>query len=772
MDEKTIKVEVKFAKQFYPKYDETIEDGDFGIVSWEIINVIEGNPIPHPIFDTITTKGNMCSVNRLETYTIIAREAPNEYGMQYDLLYVGQPADLSTVQQQKIFLSKILTEKQVEELFNTFDSPITHIIDKNIKELTKVKGIGEHTAQKIIEKYENSKDYSKAYIELDSYGLTNNMVQKLVDTYMSPDIAIKKIKENPYILATEVDGIGFIRADDIALENGLEWDSIQRIKAYIQYYLKDEAEKGNSYVYANYLMYEIEDNLGGVGNENIGIAMKELVEDEIVGLEDIKNDYKRVYLVKYKELEQKVCDELLRILDGENRFEFGDWEDKIKRLELKQGWEYTKEQWKGIQLALKNQVCVITGSGGTGKTSVVSAMLEALNAKSGKYSFSQTALSGRASAKLQEVTGEEGMTIHRLLGYNPIEGFKYNKKNKLPLNLIILDEISLVGGNIFLKLIEAIQTGSKLIIIGDDGQLESIGCMNLAKDLIECGVIPVIKLTEIHRQAKKSGIITESVKIRQGEQLFDSYFEGIDTRGELQDFELNIMEDKDYIRQTMVNYFKEWYPKVKDIMNIQLLVPVKERGDCCVAMLNDDIQQIYNPPTKTKKEIEVILNKKKDKKYILREKDKVMILKNNYKTLNQMGDETPIFNGWMGTVQEIDEEMEKAVKVYFPIIDDVILVPLGELQNVQLGYASTIHKMQGSDSDVIIGGIDYSTPPFMRTKELVYTLVTRAKKHCILVAQNAALREAIDTSGVSEKNTFLKEMLRKNLSDKYKKDLQ
>lgn len=762
MDEKNIKAEVKFAKQFYPKYDENINEGDFAIISWEVIDVIEGTPQIHPIFNTITTKGDMCDFSRFDTYTIIAKESPGDYGMQYDLIYIGQPADLSTMKNQRAFLDRILTEKQVKELFNTLDNPIEHIKSHDIKSLCKVKGIKEKTAINIIQKYEDSKDLSQVYVELDGYGLSNKLIQKLVDRYGSPDLVVSKVKNNPYVLADEVDGIGFKRADEIALENGLEWNSIDRIKGFIKYSLEDKATNGNSYIFADELMYTLYDELGDVGNDNIATSMSQLIENNIVGLiEGKKGQHKKVYLTRYYNLEKRVATELTRILNGKNTFEFGDWEPKIKSIEEKQGWKHTKEQYEGIGLALKSQVCVITGKGGTGKTSVVTAMLEALEAKSGKYSFAQTALSGRASAKLQEVTGAKGQTIHRLLGYDPmIGGFTFNANNKLPYDLIILDEISLVGGQIFLSLIQAIKTGSKLVILGDEGQLESIGCMNLAKDLIESDIIPTAELTTIHRQAKKSGIITEASKIRNHEQLCDKNFKGSSIRGQLKDFELNIVSELDDTRPTMIKYFKEWYPKVNNIMDIHLLVPIKERGDCSVALLNNDVQSIYNPSTKTKKEKIVSLNKKQGKGYTIREKDKVMVMKNNYKTQNTNGEDVPIFNGWIGIVEEIDDTWNNSVTVSFPIIQENVIIPFSELKNLSLGYASTIHKYQGSSSKVIIGGVDYSTPPFMRTKELMYTLVTRAEKYCVLVAQEPALREAIGTSGVSKKNTFLQDFLK------------
>lgn len=759
MEEGVIRVEAKFSKQFFPKFDEHISDGDFGIISWEVLKVIEGNPQMHSFFKTITVVGNMQSFSRLETYTIIAREAPNNYGMQYDLVYMFQPADMGNADVQRSFLNRILTPTQVDNLFMEFDNPVEIIDNHDVVSLCKVKGIKEATAKHIIKSYEENKDYSKVYVELDSYGITNNMMQKLVETYGSPEIVINKVKTNPYQLASEVKGIGFRRADEIALEHGLEWDSLFRIQGYIEFSLEQTAEEGNSFVYADELMYMIDTDLGDVGKTKIGEAVNTMVAEGIIGLENgVEGEHKKVYLTSYRNLEKEVAHELKRIMGAPNHLQIGDWKTMIKDTEERQGWVHTEEQVEAIQLVLDEQVSIIHGRGGTGKTSVVTAMLEALGAKIGRCSFAQTALSGRASAKLQEVTGEEGYTIHRLLGYNPAEGFTHTKDNPLDYDIIILDEISLVGGRIFLDLIQAVRTGAKLVMLGDDGQLESIGCMNLARDLIESNSVPSKELNQIHRQAQRSGIILAASDIREHKQLCDINFRGVDIRGELQDFELNVVEDLTDTRPTMIQYFKEWLPKVNSIMDIQLLVPVNDRGDASVAKLNDDVQSIYNPPNPRRLEMEVMVNKKKDEKFIIREMDKVMVMKNNYKTLNEEYEEVPVFNGWIGIVRSIRDD--GGILVHFPMISQDVILPSSFLISVRLGYACSVHKYQGSSAKVVIGGLDYSTPPKMRTKELAYTMATRAEFYCVIVTQAPAMAEAINTSGVSDKNTFLVNLLK------------
>lgn len=389
--------------------------------------------------------------------------------------------------------------------------------------------------------------------------------------------------------------------------------------------------------------------------------------------------------------------------------------------------------------------------------------LQALRCYEGKYSFAQTSLSGKAAARMQEVTGQSGYTIHRLLEFKPPGCFSYHEDNPLPFDIIILDEVSLVGGEIFLDLIRAIPTGSKLIILGDMGQLESIGTLNIADDLYHSSDIHTVELTQIHRQAQKSGIVMASKSIREGNQLFNRNFEGVMTIGELEDMHL-IISKKDSIRRKTVECFNKYWNENNDIMDIQILAPVKERGEASLYNLNMDIQNIVNPHQKNKKEYKIEYGN--DKVVTFREGDKIMNIRNNYKTVNTKGQKVPIFNGWVGMLTGLDNMLEEAT-IYFPIINDAILVDTNLLKsNMVLGYASTIHKYQGSSAKIVIGVLDNSTPPNMRTKELLYTLITRTEKECTVIAQNSAFRGAVETSGILGKYTFLVEHLEERFCKK------
>lgn len=765
-----IKFEGNLNRILFPKYPEVLgKDNDFGIVSWNPVNVLEGEPIIDS-WGSLIVKGIYSEeLDYHKDYTIIAKEIYDEQrGTQYELMFIGESLDLSKVKNQRGFLKSFLTDGQVDEMFKVLSNPLEAIENHDIAALKRVKGVGDYIANCIIERFEKNKDDCEVYIELDNFGLTPNFIQKLIQRYKNPHKVIEIVKQNPYQLSFDVDGIGFKTADDIAIKGGIQRKSPERIKGYINYILDNLGQSGNSYITSGELTSYIFEEFGGrdnildiyqdkngciIGN-NINDAINSLKEENIIIVEDHEEkSQRRVYLKKYYDLEKEISEHLKRIANAENKFNYENWEEIVRQQEHKQGYRFTDEQIAGIKTGLDNQVCFITGGAGVGKSSLVSGILESLK----DYTFAQTALAGKASARLQEVTGEEGFTIHRLLGFNPSLGFTFNEDNPLEYDIIILDEISLVGGEIFLSLLKAIPNGSKLIILGDMGQLESIGCMNLAFDLYKSKSIVTIELTKVHRQAQKSGIITTSQQIRKGQPVLEKKYTGIKTFGELQDMHFDIEDSCNTTRERTIKWFKEKYESdlVKNIMDIQILSPCKERGDASVFNLNQDVQEYVNPHDNGKNEIKVKLGK--DKSYYLREGDKVMCIKNNYRIQGRK--KTGVFNGWCGILKTIDNVLGFH-EVYIPMIDDTMIFSTSDLTSgVVLGYASTVHKYQGSSAKVVIGAFDNTTPPSMRTRELLYTLWTRAEKECITVGQNSAIYNAARNSGVTDKNTFLVELL-------------
>lgn len=764
-----------------------VSGNDFGIVKWRVQEIVDGKYSIQGDEIIIVTGSYACEIENGLTYTILAKEIIHKtYGKQYQLLYFNQDIDFTALPNQRAFLKSFLTDKQIESIYAVCDNPIKVIATHDVDTLTKSWGIGNHIAEAIFNRFEKTKDNCEIFIELDGYGLTPNFIQKLSARYQNPQTVINVVKHNPYQLCFDCDGIGFKTADEIAVKGGLDAKSHERIQAYIFTALNDEAESGNSYIYSGELTSMIFSMFGGKEeilqyyspstehhtSNNISEAIHLLQEKGIVSVEDSINKSKRkVYLTHIHELELNVANELVRLLQSENGFMFDEYENKIADQERVQGWKLTDEQRAGVELCLHNQVVMIAGSAGTGKTSVLSCVLHALGCigEDQQYSFAQCSLSGKAAARMSEVTGQDGCTIHRLLGYIPnTKRFYHSKKNPILKDVIVVDEISLIGGEIFLSLIQAIKSGSKLILLGDMGQLESIGCMNLAHDLYASKIIPTVNLTKIHRQAEKSGIITAATSVRQQEQFFSSVFSGTQVIGEYQDMILDISKTKDTTVERAMAHFKEQYAQVlKDggnIMDIQVLTSVKTRGDSCVLKLNQEIQKLVNPHKSINcKEIMVKFSKSDpDKTFYYREGDKVMCIKNNYNAKVAVGDadgHTEIFNGWTGVIEHINSDKKEAV-IYFPHANERVLMTEYELSHeMTLGYASTVHKFQGSQCVSIIGVCDYSTPPQMLTKELLYTMLTRAEKMCVLVGQSGAIRKAIESSSINTKNTFLLEFI-------------
>ena len=747
------------------------EEGGFGIVQLKIIEDKFGN-IKTDKFGNFIVKGEMPEPIIDTEYNIVAEEMEDpKWGLQYKCKSMSAAITIAVGDKdgQRKFLEHIFTEAQVENMYQALDNPFEAFEKKKTDELVKIKGCGFNTVVKWQKKFEDNLQLAKVFRELEDYNLTNNMVKKLLEKYQSPDLIIQKVKNNPYILCEEVDGVGWATADKIALNGGMEEYDPKRIASFINHYLKEKSECGYSYITTDELMGALLENLGeDLPDEPIGEAinnMKQLWWSE---------DKEYIGLKRFKILADNIATELIRIRDCDNTFKYDNWRDKVKQLETNQGWDYTDEQIEGIQAVLENQVVLITGLAGCGKTTIIRAMLEAI---SKDYYSSFCALSGKAAARITEVTGHESHTIHRLLGFpkgqTENQGYVFHSDNKLSQDIIIVDEISMVDAYLFYYLIRAIKDGAKLIMLGDVGQLESIGCGNIAYDILNSPEIKVVRLNKIHRQAAASGIITESRKVYDSIQLCSSEAVINETRGELKDLELDIYSDKSNTFYKCIQYFQKYINQVDNIMDIQVIVPVKTRGDACCFNINNAIQDLYNPSAENKKEITVYYSK--NVVGVLRVGDKIINTKNDYKTRAAVectreeeqqalefgvdpheGDITAIFNGFMGIITDINTETQSIVVDFFDV--GKVIITKNNIKSIELAYACTGHKMQGSQARVVIVGVDWSSYSLL-TKEWVYTALTRAQKHCVLIAQNSALSYAINKQGVSGKLTHLQDSL-------------
>lgn len=772
MEENILKFECTLDRIIFPKYAKKVESGEFAIFNTIVTKRLEN--CEEDLY-TIKLKGNVCTLEYGTTYKVFCKLADVHeiYGATYELAYISKCIDISSKDKQKEFLKNVLNETLVDRLFDKYDDVIKLLEDRDVKSLMSIKGIGNQVALKMIDEYEESKDYSSIYMELGQLGLTHTFIKKLVDFYNSPDTVIDKVRNDPYDLV-RVDGVGFKRADEVACKVGIGQYDIRRIKGFLLHQLSEQGETGKSYLNYQELMKALYDTLGFVPEEIVSTTAKMMIENEDVVVLD---NGSKIALKRFYDLENNITQELIRLQIGRidvveresddsdelgihqdyvpKSFNISNWEKIVEKVEEKQGFSFTDEQKSAIKLSLDNYVMALTGLAGAGKTSTANGICSLYD----NYNIIACALSGKASVRITEATGLPASTIHRALGYQNGK-FIFNKENKLAVDIVLIDEATMINGTLFLALLEAIPTGAKVIIMGDVQQLTPIGNCQVFADILDSNVLPIVKLTKPHRQALMSGIIPTSIKVANQEPIFSNSFEGNEILGELKDMELDVTSAKDSICDKMIEHFQSEIKKLNDIMEVQVCVPMRLRGELSCYNLNTKIQSIYNPKFNDGKAIIIPLEKKNEeqKKYVIRVGDKVLNTKNNYKCINLDGNTTPVFNGNIGIVKAIEDDGYCTID--FIGIGEIIFSK-SDSKNLELAYACTVHKMQGSGFTSTIVGMD-SSSYIMNNSELLYTAITRAKKYCVLVGNNYAINKAIQTKEVKTKQTFLKDMLLEN----------
>ena len=765
--EDKVRLKVRVERIIYPKNGQT--SGSWTIAAFRIEEVLEGE-VPECFQWSLrfTAKGSMPALNARDTYTMVAHLVEDaKYGLQYEVDLMCLDYDLTDKDDQLKFFSFFLTPTQTAALYENCDNPLVLLQNHDTKALMKIKGIGPVTAQRMINKYEDSKDLSLAFVRFYDLGLTKGAIEKLVHFYGSPEAAVEVIEKNPYLLIIQVPGYGWAKADAIAMSQGLAHDSDERMGAYLVHYLREQAEmNGNSWVSVEDLCVVIDQVCDPQNDERIYELIRRNIKNHVLYYD---KETERVGLMEYRELEQQIANEILRIQRGAAHIEINPEraETIIRSVELEQGFEYTEEQRTAIWNTLNNQFSILTGSAGVGKSSVVNGIAHVLEAHN--FRVAQVSLSGRAASKLTEITHIEGKTIHRLLKYDPESGkFFHNKENPVPYDIIIGDEVSMWGGEITLSLLQAIPTGAKVLFIGDTKQLEAIGLASVLTDTIKSNTMPTVQLTKIQRQQADSGIITQSLKVACGEQIVGPKTSGVEYRGVRKDFKLVTYIDSALTQSKIIDEFKELYINQHVPANdIQVLVPMRSRGEASCRALNLAIQEIVNG-TPSVDEITVPYTDGNYKySYTYRPNDRIIIMKNNYKTINIEGNKEPIYNGNVGYIKQIGPDF---MIVNLTEQGDIVL-GAEDYNNLSLGYAITVHKKQGDSSPYVIGAIDSSSYALM-SKELLYTMITRARKYCVLIGQKKILQQAVKISRVKTKQTWLCELLQEATKSKESLDEQ
>ena len=750
-EEKVYKLHVKMCTRWYPKPNKPEpQNNDWQIVRAKVIKAIDSDDSLELEYGQLTLVGNMVVMEPGAVYLVYVKKGWNEKfnKIQYDIQYSQEVREFGTKQQVEDFLEMFITPRQIKALYSITDEPLKLIDEHNVEDLCKAAGIGEATAERIISRYEACKDYGPAYGELGKMGITKTLIDKLIGFYNSADTVLDIIKNRPYMLADDIKGIGFLKADEIALKNGFDRHDIERVKAFIVYAMNDVANNvGSTYISYTYLMDKIDEVIGrDTPQDTIDDALDFLIDNKIIWCNDRVFEDGTVEttlaLKRYYDIEKELAYHIRRLVDAPSNIALSDKEinEKIKNQEKRQGWCYTDTQKYGVKVIADNNVVIIRGYGGTGKSSTVAGLLSCLD---DEYHFEQCALSGKASVNLTDITGIEGKTIHRLLKYNPSQGFTYCEEEPLDTNMVILDEGSMVDISLALSLFQAIPTGAKLVILGDTNQLPPIGAGNLLQDMIDSEMIPVVTFDKIHRQGAKSGIIPFSIEVANGVTHYKQSWEGEEVLGELQDLKMIgfkcARDDEKPSVDLIMKEYKEMYQECKDASQITVVLPTNTRGTC-TKVVNKLIQD-YVLPRRTRGDfIEIGIGKEKCNVY---RGDRILVLKNNY--------DLDIFNGNVGEVLAINKEDNSLIADFGRGEVEIKGTALNELD---LGYAISTHKSQGSTLPYLIYCID-NTHYVMLNRQQVYTGITRAKKKATFIFETKALNSAIRTSKIKYVNTFL-----------------
>ena len=617
-------------------------------------------------------------------------------------------------------LVKGIGPKFARLIVNKFGLDTIEVIETDIERLYEVPGIGKKRVEKIRESWEKQKDIKNVMLFLQGYGVSTAYAARIYRQYGKE--SIDKVKENPYRLADDIWGIGFKTADGIAGKMGYEKNDLRRCKSGIIYTLNQLANEGHVYSETEQLVKSALELLEA-DEESIRKALSDMSHTE-----DLKIEGDAIYLSPFYFAEVGTANRLLALLhesDG-NLFVSG---FNAAELSDATGIVYDEVQLHAIEEALRSRVMVLTGGPGTGKTTTTQGIIAAL--KHLGLRILLAAPTGRAAKRMSEATGIEAKTIHRLLEYNPKDGYKRNDENPLEGDALIVDECSMIDIILMNNLMKAVPASMRLILVGDIDQLPSVGAGNVLRDIIESGKIPVIRLARIFRQAQSSRIVISAHAINRGR--FPDTSNGKDT-----DFFFIQQEDPEKVAGEIVNLVKNRLPKAyhRKSSDIQVLTPM-QRGIVGAANLNMALQHALNPS-------EVSLNRSG---YSFRRGDRVMQLRNNY--------DKDVFNGDLGFVESVDLE-ERTLSVNFD--GRLVEYDASELDELTLAYATTIHKSQGSEYPIVVIPV-LMTHYVMLQRNLIYTGITRARKICVLIGTKKALSYAIRNMTVLKRNTKLKERL-------------
>ncbi len=632
-----------------------------------------------------------------------------------------------------------------------FKGDTFRIIEEEPERLAEVKGISEKKAIEISAQMEEKKDLRQAMMFLTQYGISVPLAVKIYQQYGNRTYQV--VEENPYRLADDISGIGFKIADEIASRIGIHTDSDYRIRSGLLYVLLQATGEGHTCLPKEDLLHRASALLG-VEEEQMETQLMNLCMDRKLVMKE-QNGKVMVWYGQYYYMELNVA-KMLYDLNLECEMEESQIVKKLSKVEKQASITLDEMQRKAVVEAVKNGVLVITGGPGTGKTTTINAIIRYFETEDMEILLA--APTGRAAKRMTEATGWEAVTIHRLLELSGVPSddrstasFERNEENPLEADVIIIDEMSMVDIFLMNALLKAVSVGTRLILVGDINQLPSVGPGCVLKDIIRAGSCPVVQLTRIFRQASQSDIIVNAHKINRGEHVT------LDNKS--RDFFFLQRQDPNVILRVVLALVQEKMPRYVDARptDIQVLTPMR-KGSLGVENLNEMLQRYLNPPSPEKNEKETARGR-------FREGDKVMQIKNNYQieweARNRYGiaidKGTGIFNGDMGIVQQIDL-LAETMEVLF---DDyrTVTYSFQMLEELELAYAVTIHKSQGSEYPAVVIPL-LTGPRMLMNRNLLYTAVTRARSCVTLVGSPETFAQMIDNASEQTRYSGLYDRIR------------
>lgn len=676
------------------------------------------------------------------------------YGRQFQVQLYKKEAPTTEQGIEKYLASGVIKgigAKLAKRIVDEFGCETLKVMETAPEKLSKIKGISLEKALSYGEIFNEQRELRIAMLALQNYGITPMYAMKIHKKYKENTLAV--VESNPYELASDIFGIGFKTADNIAFKVGIPKDSPHRITSGINYVLNTAATSGHVYLPSHELIKKAEELLL-VPCELIENVMMKMQLDRRLMMENAA-DGKIVYLHSYYYAESYVAKKLNE-LSMVDRSSGTDYDSEIKETEKETNIVLAKEQKAAVKEAMTSGVLILTGGPGTGKTTTINSIIHLLKKRG--LEIQLAAPTGRAAKRLTEATGIEAQTIHRLLGIEFMsedskrQRFDKDEDNPLETDVLIIDETSMVDILLMCSLLKAVPYGVRLILAGDADQLPSVGPGNVLKDIIKSGCLKVVRLKEIFRQAEKSAIVMNAHRINSGE------YPVLNEKNS--DFFFIKKYNPDDLIKTIVQLVSARLPKFKacdSLKDIQVLTPMR-KSPLGVVALNSVLQQALNPPHETKLE-------KEFRSVVFREGDKVMQIKNNYNMVwkvydgkKQTDEGLGVFNGDEGIILSIDDNNEYITVMF----DDnkIISYDYSQLDELELSYAVTIHKSQGSEYRIVVIPL-YDGPDMLFSRNLLYTAVTRARELAVIVGVPQTLNKMVDNNREVNRYTALDGKIRK-----------